>query len=407
MKPLYPFAISALIIATIALGNAGSTLYLPAMPTIVLALDTTPSMMKWSLSLFLIGFGVSQLVYGPLSDVFGRRINLMVGLCIFIVGSFLASWAQDMSMLLLGRWIEGLGIGAVNAVGYAVLRDLYHGPTLTLQLSYLSIFVGAVPLIAPVIGGYLVDTLNWQACFDLLAMVAIFLLILITIFLPETLRERDGSAWHLRVMVRKYNLLLTSKYYMGCALTAAIAFAAIFTTGSTLPFLLINGLGMSPSLCGWIAGTPAIGYLVGSFVSGRLSLKISLFRLILMGSWMGIVSMVMALVIHWHADTFTVYTLTIPLLFFMFGVGFLVPAGASGAMALFPGMAGSESALLCAFMFCFAALLTAIASHLVVAGPIPLFFLLGFVCVLTLCFLAMAKKGMNAVIFARIAERKE
>ena len=238
------FFISALVIAGIALGNAGSTLYFPAMPAIATSLHTGGEMMKLSLSLFLIGFGVSQLFYGPLSDAFGRRVNLLVGLAIFTVGSFICALSYDISFFLAGRLIEGLGIGAVNAVGYALMRDLYSGPELTMQFSYMSVFVGTMPLIAPIIGGYLVFIIDWQACFYFLASLAIVLWVLKKRYLPETVEILDASVCHPRVVFKKYGMLLSSAAYMGYAMVAAIAFGCIFTMGSTLPFLLVNELGV-------------------------------------------------------------------------------------------------------------------------------------------------------------------
>ena len=157
----------------------------------------------------------------------------------------------------------------------------------------------------------------------------------------------------------------------------------MFTTGSTLPFLLVNKLGKPPSLCGWIAGIPAIGYLTGSFISGYLAKDIELPKLILFGSVFGILSMILGLVFNWHQPHFTAYSLIIPLIFFMFGIGFLVPTGLSGAMAPFPEIAGAESALLGAFMFFMASMLTAIGSHLNITNPIPLYLLLMTVCIAT------------------------
>jgi len=141
--------ISTLIILAVALGNAGSTLYLPALIDIGKSLHASSHILKLTLSCYLIMFGVSQLLYGPLSDAFGRRPLLLVGLLIFLIGSIVSATAINSSLLLIGRLIEGAGIGTANAVGYAVMRDIYEGDKLTRQLSYVSIFVGLTPIIAP------------------------------------------------------------------------------------------------------------------------------------------------------------------------------------------------------------------------------------------------------------------
>lgn len=376
--------ISVMVIAAIALGNAGSTLYLPAMPNITYELHTSAAAMKLSLSLFLIGFSLSQLFYGPLSDAFGRKINLLIGLIIFTIGSIISALAPNISFLLLGRLIEGMGIGAANAVGYALMRDIYSGTKLTEQLSYISVFVGSMPLIAPIIGGYLVAEINWQSCFYLMALIAIILIFLKFLFLPETLAEPDPLACRPTVAFKKYWILLTSKTYMLYALIAAFAFAAIFTMGSTLPFMLVEELHIAPDVYGWFAGIPALGYLSGSFLSARLAKKITLAKLILFGAILGIGSLIIGVVINLGMLHFNLFSLLAPLIGLMLGIGFMVPTGSSGAMAPFPKLAGSESALLSAFMFASASILTAIGSHLGIFEPITLFFLLGSVCVLAL-----------------------
>ena len=273
------------------------------------------------------------------------------------------------------------------------MRDIYSGSKLTTQLSYISVFVGAMPLVAPIIGGYLVAYINWQSCFYLLAIGSIVLVILKVIYLPETIAERDPTAYYPSVAFKKYWRLLTSRKYMGFALIASVGFAGIFTMGSTLPFLLVNELHISPSLYGWIAGIPALGFLSGDFLSGTLSSRYSLHHLILFGAVMGILVMIIGLVINLLMPHFTVYTLIVPLIFFMFSVGFLVPTGSSGAMEPFPKLAGSASALLCASMFFAASVLTAIGSHLNIVSPAPLFILLAATSVLVFIVLFSAKKG--------------
>ena len=385
--------ISVLVIAAIALGNAGSTLYLPAMPSIAMHLNTTGAMMKLSLSLFLIGFAVAQLFYGPLSDALGRRINLFAGLIIFFFGCLLSAHAHTIDTLLLGRLIQGLGIGAGNAVGYALMRDVYSGSQLTVQLSYISVFVGVTPLIAPIIGGYLVSFIDWQACFYFLAGLALLLFLAKMKFLPETLAVMNPKACHPAFVLKNYWTLFKSRVYMGYALATACAFAGVFTMGSMLPFLLVNQLNIPIAIYGWIAGIPALGYLSGSFFGGKLAQKLGLPRLISMGAVFSLIALGVGVVIN--LMHFNIYTLIAPLLVFMFGVGLVMPTGSSGAMAPFPKLAGSEAAILCASMFCFAAIFTAIGAHLSSLTPIPLFILLASTSVLVLLFLSLAKAGVK------------
>lgn len=380
------FVIFVFIVAAIALGNAGSTLYLPAMPMIANALHTDAASMKLSLSLFLLGLGASQLIYGPLSDAYGRRFSLLIGLVIFIVGSLLSAMAHQVEPLLLGRLIEGLGIGCANSAGYAALRDIYSGHALTVHLAYTSVFVGTMPLLAPVAGGYLVEFFGWQSCFYFLAAVALILFVSKYGILPETNLARDPKACHPKTLYKSYKTLLLSPVFMGYALCTGFAIAAAFTMGSFLPFLLVNDLGIKVSVYAWIAGIPAITYLAGSFLGGRISKHWGLNKVILIGTLIQIAMSLIGACLN--AVHFSAYTLIPSLFVFMFGIGLVVPTGSSGAMAPFPKLAGFESALLCAFMFGCGALFTGIGSHLDTLTPVPLFALLGSIGVLSfLCLL--------------------
>ena len=201
----------------------------------------------------------------------------------------------------------------------------------------------------------------------------------------------DPNACHPKIVFKNYTTLLKSSVYMGYALVTACAFGAIFTMGSMLPFLLVNQLGITVSMYGWIAGIPALGYVSGSFTGGALAQKWGMNRVILTGGCLSILALAVGIVIN--LIHFNIYTLIAPLFVFMFGVGLIMPAGSSGAMAPFPKLAGSEAAVLCASMFCFAAFFTAIGSHLSEITPVPLFVLLLSTSVLVLLFLGLAKKG--------------
>lgn len=383
--------ISTLIISAVALGNAGSTLYLPALPIITNDLHTTAAMMRLSLSLFLIGFGLSQLIYGPLSDIFGRRIILIIGLFIFLIGTIIATESINVSFLLTGRLIEGVGIGAANAVGYALMRDIYNGDKLTIQLSYISVFVGMTPLVAPLLGGYLVTYINWQACFVTLAIIDILILVGVFVLLPETLLTKAVASP--KQIIINYWFLLKHGKYSGFVLCVSLSFAALLTMGSMLPFLIVNKLGISPSLYGWIAGIPALGYVSGAFIGGKLSKNLGILKLIYVSVVLNITILILALLLNWHS--FDIISLLTPLLFFMFGIGLIIPTGSSGAMSPFPELAGSAAALLGTLMFSIASIFTAIGSHLKAETPIPLFSLLLTILILTYGALLIAKKGVQ------------
>ncbi|MBP9841430.1 MAG: MFS transporter, partial [Simkaniaceae bacterium] len=260
--------------------------------------------------------------------------------------------------------------------GYALMRDIYLGHTLTKQLSYVSIFVGITPLIAPLMGGYIVQYGNWRGCFGLLLILAVFLLFLKFRYLPETLVNKSAKAHHPSVMLKNYQSLLRNKACIGPIVIASFAFSGLLTMGSLLPFLVIKELHFNPSTYGWIAGIPALAYLSGSFLVGQFGSKFCFSHLVIFGTGLGCISMGLALFFNWHS--FDLVSLLIPLFGYLFGIGCIIPRASAEALSIVPHLTGSAAALLCACMFGVSACMIGIGSHLNQTSPIALFSLLLF-----------------------------
>lgn len=368
--------IFTMIAVAIAIGNAGSTLYLPALVTIAHKLNTTNSLVKISLACYLLTFGLSQLLYGPMSDAWGRKKVLISGLGIFLLGSIIASLATNISLLLCGRLIEGAGIGAANAVGYALIRDIYSGNELTRKLSYVSIFVGITPIIAPLCGGYLVAYFNWQACFIILSILAFGLILMQLYKLPETNQNLNKKAINPDIIIKNYYTALTNLNYLSYILAVSVGFAAILCLNSVLPFIMIKNLGVSPSHYGWLTLCTGAGYLSGSFVGGVVAVKFGAKLTIKIGAIIQIAASVLGLVVAFFF--YDIQAVLLPLIIVLFGVGFIVPIGAGGAMAIFPQMAGSAAALLGTMMFGISSIFTSLVAHLPTETQKPLFIFLLF-----------------------------
>ena len=363
--------IFALVVGTIAIGNAGSTLYLPALVTIASKLNTSSSMVKLSLACYLLTFGLSQLLYGPMSDAWGRRKILISGLSIFLLGSLIAAFATDICELLLGRLIEGAGIGAGNAVGYALFRDIYSGKELIRKLSYVSIFVGLTPIVAPLCGGYLVTFFGWQACFFALSLLAFIVIILQVLQLPETNQNQNKRAIEPQIIISNYKTLLVNSDYLSFILVVSVGFAALLSLNAILPFIMIKHLHVTPAHYGWLTLCTGAGYLSGSYVGGALAVKSGARVTIKTGSLIQIGIIILALLASLYA--YNIPFVLLPMVIILFSVGFIIPIGSGGAMALFPEMAGSAAALLGAMMFGVSSIFTSVVSHLSSDSQKPIF----------------------------------
>lgn len=390
VSPKKPIVVSSLVIAAISLGNAGSTLYMPAMLAIGQDLGATNALVKLSLSIYLLSFGLSQLIYGPLSDAFGRRVNLLAGVLVFFLGSLLAIFSPSMWVFIVARIIQGIGIGTSVSVGYALFRDVFTGKGLAKQLTYMSAFVGMIPIIAPFIGGYLVEYIGWRSCFVLLAVVSFSLALAKFFFLHETNPVLLKSAIHPRVIVKNYWFLLRSPEFMKYLAVASFGFSALLVINGMLPFFLIGHLEVLPSLYGWLTICTGLGYVFGAFLAGRLVHKFTKPQIV--GFSLALALLFGVVGIGVNLGKLVIWSVIAPLIGMLMGIGVLVPIASSGGMEPFPNLAGSEAALLGAFMFTSSSICVFVASVLSEKTINPLFlFLCGITLVVGVLFFLLTK----------------
>lgn len=366
--------LTVLVVSFLIIANAGITLYLPSLPTITHAFNVTSASVKWTLSLYMLGYTLSQLVYGPLSDAVGRRVILIIGLSIFVLGTILSTFAINLALLDIGRLIEGLGVGAANAVGYALMRDVYSGDKLTKQLANLSVFVGMTPIVAPLIGGYLVQYIGWRSNFAFLGLVAIGLLTFKWLKLPETNLHLDVNNLKVGYVASRFWQLLTNPLYLGFMLSAAFSYAAVIAIYSMLPFIFITHLHISPSVYGWLPVLTGLGYITGSFSGGRIAARIGIAKTIAVGALLMAVVGVLGAVIGYFV--LNIWVVILPLMIVLYAIGLVLPIGLTGAIAPFPKLAGSASALAGAGLAAIASLVTTFSAHLGEETQRPMMYLI-------------------------------
>ncbi|EKF9986995.1 multidrug effflux MFS transporter [Vibrio cholerae] len=272
-----PMLLAMMIIAT---GQVGVSIYLPSLPLISRDLQVDQASAQMLVTLFLLGFGGSQLFYGALSDAVGRRPTFLLGQGIYLLGTVLCVMMSDhFQALEFGRLLQGLGAGSASVLGRSVLRDSYDGFHLTKALSYLSITASIMPIIAPVLGGWLAYHLSWQSVFIfvLLYIGAIFTLGLM--ILPETLPyPKRRVQW--RGIVINYAKLLTNQQVTSSASYNWLSYLASLVTLSILPFLLQKQLGMTAADYGSTLIIPSSGLLLGSVLVNMLTSRFSVRQLL-------------------------------------------------------------------------------------------------------------------------------
>jgi DHA1 family bicyclomycin/chloramphenicol resistance-like MFS transporter len=338
-------SVGALLTALVALGQISTSIYIPSLSFLVEALDSTAGDVNLTLSVFLHGFAICQLVFGPLSDRFGRRPVLVAGVSLYVAASFACVFATSIETLIAGRFVQGLTACSGPVLGRAIVRDIY-GPTRSAKaMATIGVALAISPAVAPIIGGYLQLWFGWRANFVFLGVVGISILAAVAALLAETNPYRDPRALDPGRLLAAARTLVTDRRYWGYTLSVAFVFAGLMAFTAGAPFVFIDGLGMSPERFGMLSVFNVTGFVAGSLAAVRLTQRLGIDRLLLAGVGLSLAG---GAVMAAFAGTGHVGVVAIiaPMTVFAVGLGIVLPNGIAGALAPFPRIAGSASALL-------------------------------------------------------------
>lgn len=338
-------SVGALLTALVALGQISTSIYIPSLPSLVVSLATDAETVNLTLSLFLFGFAVGQLAYGPLSDRFGRRPVLLVGVTLYVVASVTCTFAASIEGLIAGRLAQGMAACSGPVLGRAIVRDVY-GPTRSAKaMAYIGAALAISPAVAPIIGGYLQVWFGWRAAFVFLCVVGVVILVGVWTLLEETNPHTDAGALNFRGLIRAYGVLLSSPAYYGYTLAVAFVFAGLMAFAAGSPFVLIDLLGLSPAQYGMLAIFNVAGFLGGSLAAGRLTHDYGIERMMVVGVSLSLAGggAMAGIAVLGHIG---VAEIVVPMMVFTAGMGIVLANGSAGAMAPFPRIAGAASAVL-------------------------------------------------------------
>lgn len=282
-----PLALAMMIIAT---GQVGVSIYLPSLPLISHDLGVSASSVQFVVTFFLLGFGVSQLFYGPFSDAIGRRPVFLLGQSIYLVGTLVCFLsAHNFDLLIFGRLLQGLGAGSASVLGRSVIRDSYHGSQLIQAMSYISITASILPILSPVIGGWVSWNFGWNAVFLLVLIYILAIFILGYFILPETMPYKVTTFKPLKTL-KNYCSLAKNYQVVSSASYNWITYLSTLVSVSLLPFLLQQGEHLTSAEYGQLMIIPSIGLLTGSLLLNTLNKHFSFMQLIFLSASIMIVS---------------------------------------------------------------------------------------------------------------------
>ena len=329
----------------VSLTAASTDIYLASMPAIAAALHASEGQVQLTLSAFTYAYAVAQLVYGPLSDRFGRRPVLLAGMGIYVAASVGAAVAGTIELLILIRLLQALGGCAGPVTGRAMVRDTHSLHEAARALAYVAMAFSVTPICAPILGGLLQTWFGWHANFVFMASIGALVFLLVLLILPETNQRRDLRAMRPSRMVQNYRTLLTSRSFLGYAVAGSFSSGAVFSFISGSPFVLIDQLHLSPAAYGPMFSLVALGYASGAFVASRLTPRWGLDGTIVRGAMIGVAA---GLVMNGLllAGVFHPLGIALPMALALFGNGLVMPNLQAGAIGPFPAMAGAASAML-------------------------------------------------------------
>ncbi len=328
-----------------AIGPFAIDMYLPALPAIGRALHADVHQVQLSLMTFFLTFAVSQIVYGPASDMFGRKPPLYVGIALFAIGSVGCALAPDIGWLVGFRALQGLGAGAPNVITRAVVRDLHTGAEATRLMSLLMLVFSVSPILAPLAGSLIIDVGGWQAIFWAITVIGVAGLLLTAFALEETRSVAERARSGIASTGRAFALLARDPHFMGLTGVVSFGLAAFFVYLSNSSFVLINHYGLTPRQYGLAFGVNAASFIGASQFAGRLAHRHGNARVVSVSVAGFALTMCAGSALNFAG----VDTLASLLLMLMLGFGFLglvMPAVSVMALDHHGEIAGAASALM-------------------------------------------------------------
>jgi DHA1 family 2-module integral membrane pump EmrD-like MFS transporter len=327
----------------LSVGQLSTDIYIPSVPSIIKYLSTTTSSLQLTISLYFIGYGISQLFYGPLSDHFGRRPVILISLSVYIVGTLFCLFAKNYEMLLIGRIIQGAGIGAAGSIASAIPHDIYSGKQIAQAFGFIGIAVAITPLIAPVLGGYLQSFFGWHASFFFLFSYASIFLAIIFFAFPETNPRVKSSKLSFFQISKTYFRMLCDKIFFVSLLSLIVILLNEILYIVWMPIILQIHFKMTPVQNGWTMIFPALGLAAGSYISSQLAKNHEKESLILLGISCIFISS-SALYLFSKLSGFNPYLIVSAMTIHMVGSGIAFPlciAICTGRYTETPGTAGA------------------------------------------------------------------
>jgi MFS transporter, DHA1 family, multidrug resistance protein len=338
-------AMTAVLALLTALGPLSTDFYLPSLPEVVRAFATDVAGAQSTLSAFLFGFAAGQIVWGPLSDRYGRRPALLAGLALFLAGTLGCALAPSLPALVAARAAQALGASGPIVLARAIVRDLYDGPAASRELARMAMVMGVVPMLVPTLGGVLQDAFGWRSTFVATLVLGGLLSLVVLRRLPETVPARSTAPLSLGAILRGFGVLARHPRFRVYVAVTTLLYAGLFAFISGSAFVLIGRYGLSPVAFGAAFALVSIGYVGGTLLAQALLGPRGPEAVLALGvATLAVGGLAMLACVA--AGLGGAAGVVGPMMVYACGVGMALPQGQALAMTPFPERAGAASSLL-------------------------------------------------------------
>jgi DHA1 family bicyclomycin/chloramphenicol resistance-like MFS transporter len=370
MAPAAQSLPAVVLVLSSALGPFAMHLLVPAIPVLARDFAVPYGTAQLVVAVYLVGFSVAQLGYGPLSDRYGRRPLLLAGVALFFVATAVCSLAQSIEALLAARLMQAVGGVAGMVLSRAVVTDCFGRDKAAGMLGYITVAIVVCSLASPAAGGFIAEHWGWRACFVLLLVPAFFVLWAAFLRLHETNLSLSPSL-SVTGLMRTYAMLLRQRNFFPLAAALALGSASWFAFIAAMPFIVVTQMGRPASDYGLFIGIVSLGFVAGNFLAGRYSVRLGTSRMIAAGTTL-LSGGALLMPVFWLLEPGSPWSFFAPMTISVFGGGLFMPNAMATALALAPQNAGAASGLLGFIQMSVSALATMAVGALHDATAVPM-----------------------------------
>lgn len=349
------------------MGPLSNDLFVPSLSLVAAGLDANAGSAQLTMSALLLGFSAGCLIYGPLSDSYGRKPVLCLGLGIYVLAALGSALAPTLAVLVAARAVQGLGAAATMVLTRSIVLDRWAGEEASRALSWISMFTFLTPVLAPLAGGYIASLGRWPTVFWVQAAAGALAVVVTTLWLP---RARRTPPRRLLDSIRGYGAIVTDAQALGYMACTGFAFIGVVAFVSNSSFVFVSYFGLAPYQYGYCFSFVMLGASLGAYTNSRYVTKLGISRMIGIGTLLLATGGTAALVAS--ALGAGLLAMLASILIYLFGIGFVFANAVARTMSRFRESSGAASALFGVNQFLIGAIVAAALSLIVEPSPLPL-----------------------------------